>query len=60
VKLVEVRRLHAGHGSRDGRDRLAAAGVEVTQVREPAPGLRVFDARDPDGNRFAVESRRPT
>jgi catechol 2,3-dioxygenase-like lactoylglutathione lyase family enzyme len=39
------------------RVRLVAAGVEVTDVREPAPGLRVFDARDPDGNRFSIESR---
>jgi len=39
------------------RARLAAAGVDVTEVREPAPGLRVFDARDPDGNRFSIESR---
>jgi predicted enzyme related to lactoylglutathione lyase len=39
------------------RARLVAAGVDVTEVREPAPGLRVFDARDPDGNRFSIESR---
>jgi catechol 2,3-dioxygenase-like lactoylglutathione lyase family enzyme len=37
--------------------RLAAAGVDLTEIREPAPGLRVFDARDPDGNRFSIESR---
>jgi catechol 2,3-dioxygenase-like lactoylglutathione lyase family enzyme len=39
------------------RDSLEAAGVDVTEIREPAPGLRVFDARDPDGNRFSLESR---
>ena len=39
------------------RERLRAAGVEVTEIREPAAGLRVFDARDPDGNRFSIESR---
>jgi catechol 2,3-dioxygenase-like lactoylglutathione lyase family enzyme len=39
------------------RDRLVAAGVDVTEIREPAAGLRVFDARDPDGNRFSIESR---
>ena len=39
------------------RDSLAAAGVDVTEIREPAAGLRVFDARDPDGNRFSIESR---
>ena len=42
------------------RARLAAGGVDVTEIREPAPGLRVFDARDPDGNRFSLESRDPT
>jgi catechol 2,3-dioxygenase-like lactoylglutathione lyase family enzyme len=42
------------------RARLAARGVDVTEIREPAPGLRVFDARDPDGNRFSLESRGPT
>jgi catechol 2,3-dioxygenase-like lactoylglutathione lyase family enzyme len=39
------------------RARLEAAGVEVTEIREPATGVRVFDARDPDGNRFSLESR---
>jgi catechol 2,3-dioxygenase-like lactoylglutathione lyase family enzyme len=39
------------------RVRLAAAGVDVTDIREPAPGVRVFDARDPDGNRFSIESK---
>jgi len=29
----------------------------VTEIREPAAGIRVFDARDPDGNRFSIESR---
>ena len=37
--------------------RLAAAGVEVTEIREPAPGRRVFDATDSEGNRFSIESR---
>jgi predicted enzyme related to lactoylglutathione lyase len=59
--------LHAGSQAPDPtfqvadadaeRDRLAAAGVEVTEIREPVAGLRVFDARDPDGNRFSIESR---
>jgi lactoylglutathione lyase len=39
------------------RERLAAADVVVTQIREPAPGVRVFDLRDPDGNRISIESR---
>jgi predicted enzyme related to lactoylglutathione lyase len=37
-------------------ERLVAAGVEVTEIREPTSGLRVFDARDPDRNRFSIES----
>ena len=39
------------------RTRLARAGVDVTDMREPVAGLSVFDARDPDGNRFSIESR---
>jgi catechol 2,3-dioxygenase-like lactoylglutathione lyase family enzyme len=39
------------------RARLAAAGVEVSELREPVAGTRVFDARDPDGNRFSIESQ---
>ena len=39
------------------RASLEAAGVDVTEIREPIAGVRVFDARDPDGNRFSIESR---
>jgi catechol 2,3-dioxygenase-like lactoylglutathione lyase family enzyme len=39
------------------RERLAAAGVEVSEIREPVAGMRVFDLRDPDGNRISIESR---
>jgi catechol 2,3-dioxygenase-like lactoylglutathione lyase family enzyme len=59
--------LHAGSEAPDPtfevadaaaeHERLIAAGVEVTEIREPVAGLRVFDARDPDGNRFSIESR---
>jgi catechol 2,3-dioxygenase-like lactoylglutathione lyase family enzyme len=59
--------LHAGTEAPDptflvedldsARTSLEAAGVDVTEIREPAAGLRVFDARDPDGNRFSIESR---
>jgi predicted enzyme related to lactoylglutathione lyase len=59
--------LHAGSEAPDPtflvddldatRESLEAAGVDVTEIREPAAGLRVFDARDPDGNRFSLESR---
>jgi catechol 2,3-dioxygenase-like lactoylglutathione lyase family enzyme len=36
---------------------LIAAGVEVSEIREPVAGIQVFDAWDPDGNRFSLESR---
>jgi catechol 2,3-dioxygenase-like lactoylglutathione lyase family enzyme len=59
--------LHAGSEAPDPtfevadagaeREGLIAAGIEVTEIREPVAGLRVFDARDPDGNRFSIESR---
>ena len=59
--------LHAGSEAPDptflvddldaARESLEAAGVDVSEIREPAAGLRVFDARDPDGNRFSLESR---
>ena len=59
--------LHAGSEAPDptflvddldaARGSLEAAGVDVTEIREPAAGVRVFDARDPDGNRFSIESR---
>lgn len=39
------------------RARLRGAGVEIGEIREPAPGVKVFDVRDPDGNRFSLESR---
>src|SRR5712691_7310359 len=39
------------------RARLARAGVDVTEMREPIAGIRVFDVRDPDRNRFSLESR---
>ena len=39
------------------RERLAGAGVDVSEIREPAPGVRVFDAWDPEGNRFSLEFR---
>jgi predicted enzyme related to lactoylglutathione lyase len=39
------------------RARLATAGVDVTEIREPVAGTWVFDACDPDGNRFSIESK---
>jgi predicted enzyme related to lactoylglutathione lyase len=40
------------------RERLKAAGVEVTDVSE-FPACIVCFARDPEGNRFALHQRRP-
>jgi predicted enzyme related to lactoylglutathione lyase len=37
--------------------RLAGKGVEVTEIREPVAGTQVFDATDPEGNRFSIESK---
>ena len=42
------------------RTRLLAAGVDVSEIHEPAAGVRVFDARDPDGNRISLEARAAT
>ena len=39
------------------RARLAGAGIEVTDIPEPVADTQVFDARDPDGNRFSIESQ---
>ena len=39
------------------RARLLAVGTDASEIREPAPGIRVFDVRDPDGNRISLESR---
>jgi catechol 2,3-dioxygenase-like lactoylglutathione lyase family enzyme len=44
--------------ARAERARLVDAGVEVSEIREPVGGVFVFDARDPDRNRFSIESRR--
>lgn len=39
------------------RSKLRERGVEVGEIREPAPGIRVCGARDPEGNPFSLESR---
>jgi catechol 2,3-dioxygenase-like lactoylglutathione lyase family enzyme len=39
------------------RERLVQAGVAVSELRQPVSGVRVFDVRDPDGNRCSIESR---
>lgn len=35
---------------------MAANGVELGEVRTPAPGVEVCDGRDPEGNPFSVEA----
>lgn len=38
------------------RDALIERDVAVGEIRSPAPGTRVCDGVDPEGNRFAVEA----
>jgi predicted enzyme related to lactoylglutathione lyase len=35
---------------------LTARGVDLSEVRNPAPGVLVCDGTDPDGNPFSIES----
>lgn len=39
------------------RNYLIDQAVQVGDVREPAPGVMVFDGVDPEGNYFSVEHR---
>ena len=39
------------------RAQLIERGVRVSEIRQPSPGVRVFDGRDPEGNVFSVESQ---
>ena len=36
---------------------LTGRGVPCSDVRSPAPGVRVVDCKDPEGNGFFIESR---
>jgi catechol 2,3-dioxygenase-like lactoylglutathione lyase family enzyme len=38
------------------RSYLRDRGVEMGEIRSPAPGVEVCDGRDPDGHRFSIES----
>jgi catechol 2,3-dioxygenase-like lactoylglutathione lyase family enzyme len=65
--------LHAGGKGRLGEDAprfsfevenmestralLLQRGVTLGEVRSPAPGILVCDARDPEGNGFAIRSQ---
>ncbi|MDF1739451.1 MAG: VOC family protein [Verrucomicrobiales bacterium] len=39
------------------RKHLQKQKVPVSEIDSPAPGVQVFDARDPEGNLFSVEAR---
>lgn len=39
------------------RVHLEERDVSVGEFREPAPGIRLFEARDPEGNVFTVEQQ---
>ncbi|MFC3959532.1 VOC family protein [Halovivax cerinus] len=40
----------------DARADLLDHDVEMGEIRSPAPGKRVCDGRDPEGNPFSIES----
>lgn len=40
----------------EARSYLQNRGVELGEVRTSAPGIRVCDGRDPEGNKFSIES----
>jgi predicted enzyme related to lactoylglutathione lyase len=40
----------------EARQRLISKGVTLSPVRNPAPGVSVCDAVDPEGNPFSLES----
>ncbi len=40
------------------RAALAARGVAMGEIRDAAPGVRVCDCADPEGNRFSLDERR--
>lgn len=65
--------LHGGAEGRYGKDapkivfrvsnvaasraKLLQGGVTMGDVRSPGPGIQVCDGRDPEGNKFSIESR---
>lgn len=55
---VDAPKYVFGTGDVDqAREFLAAREIRVSEVRVPAPGVRVFDAWDPEGNVFSVEQQ---
>lgn len=41
------------------RDHLAEHGVDLSEPRNPGPDVHVIDGRDPEGNKFSIESSSP-
>ena len=39
------------------REALLDRGVPTSEIRSPAPGVKVVDCKDPEGNAFSIESR---
>lgn len=43
----------------EARDHLREHNVELGEERNPAPDVYVIDGRDPEGNKFSIESTNP-
>ncbi len=39
------------------REKCRELAIPVSEIRSPAPGVTVLDARDPEGNHFSMEAR---
>ncbi len=39
------------------REEVLRKGVQLGEIRNPAPGVRVVDGVDPEGNKFSIESQ---
>jgi predicted enzyme related to lactoylglutathione lyase len=44
---------------KSARFQLLQAGVAVSDIHTPAPGIQVCDAKDPEGNPFSIEEHKP-
>ena len=42
---------------RSARFQLLEGGAAASDIRSPAPGIQVCDAKDPEGNAFSIEER---
>ena len=42
---------------KSARFQLLEAGVAAGEIRSPAPGISVCDAKDPEGNPFSIEEQ---